>query len=207
MKKILCFGDSNTYGFVPAGRGARFDFDVRYTGVMAEILKERFVVLEEGFNGRTTIFNDYIKGRNGLERVAECITPHNPIDIFVIMLGTNDTKTKFHATESIITNGIERVIDKALTVLPPIAKIVLVAPPHLGENVWRPFSNIDFSEQSYRTARKLGPMYRELANRRNFLFLDASMIVESSKQDMVHLDTDAHKILGTALADLIFKNF
>ena len=97
MKNVLCYGDSNTYGYIPE-TGLRYPKNVRWTGVLQNLLGKNFNVIEEGCNGRTTIFDDPIEGwKNGRDYLKPCLNSHKPIDIIIMMLGSNDLKDFFHA--------------------------------------------------------------------------------------------------------------
>ena len=102
MKTILCFGDSNTWGFDPDATASspypiRHAHDVRWTGVLARELGQEFHVIEEGQNGRTTVHEDpIVQHRNGRTYLPPCLESHKPIDLVVLMLGTNDLKAMFH---------------------------------------------------------------------------------------------------------------
>ena len=98
MKTILCYGDSNTYGYNPAN-GLRYPKSVRWTGRLQELLGNNYMIIEEGCNGRTTIFDDPIDGwKNGLNYLKPCLNSHKPVDIVILMLGSNDLKQTFHAS-------------------------------------------------------------------------------------------------------------
>ena len=98
MKHILCYGDSNTFGTDPV-RGGRHPYEVRWTGALQRLLGGNYRVIEEGCGGRTTVFEDQLSyGRNGLKTLVPCIASHNPLDLIIIMLGTNDLKKRFQAT-------------------------------------------------------------------------------------------------------------
>ena len=100
MKTIVCFGDSNTYGRDPVTRG-RLDKKTRWPGVLQNTLGEEYEVIEEGLNGRTTVWDDPVRGgpkRNGSLYLLPCLESHTPIDLLVIMLGTNDLKARFSVT-------------------------------------------------------------------------------------------------------------
>ena len=98
MKQILCFGDSNTYGYKPDKSG-RFSWGVRWTSILAEKFGRDVNVIEEGLCGRTTIFDDVFRaGRNGSESFPAILESHTPLDLIIIMLGTNDCKTVYGAT-------------------------------------------------------------------------------------------------------------
>ena len=96
MTRILCYGDSNTWGYDPAS-GERFAADIRWTGVLRKVLaSDRFEVIEEGLNGRTTVWDDPIEGqKNGRQYLIPCLESHRPLDLVVILLGTNDLKKRF----------------------------------------------------------------------------------------------------------------
>lgn len=92
MRHILCYGDSNTWGYTP-GTGERHAPDVRWTGVLRRLLGEGWEVLEEGMNGRTTVFdNPMSQGRNGSAYLLTCLETHKPLDLVILMLGTNDLR-------------------------------------------------------------------------------------------------------------------
>ena len=92
MKRILCYGDSNTWGNIPAD-GRRYPADVRWTGVAAKLLGDGYSIIEEGLNGRTTSFDDYyVDCRNGRKGLGYALCAHAPIDLIVVSLGTNDLK-------------------------------------------------------------------------------------------------------------------
>lgn len=60
MKEILCFGDSNTHGYMP-GIGTRYPADTRWSGRLGTLLGDGYHVVEEGMDGRTTAFEDEIQ--------------------------------------------------------------------------------------------------------------------------------------------------
>ena len=79
MKTILCYGDSNTWGYDPASKG-RLGIDARWTGVLARELGTAYRVLEEGLNGRTTVWDDPIEGyKNGREQLVPCLESQRPL--------------------------------------------------------------------------------------------------------------------------------
>ena len=103
---VLCYGDSNTYGSVPGG-GDRFPRDVRWPGVLAARLGDGWHVVEEGLGGRTTVFDDPIlPDRNGKTYLLPCLLSHQPIDLVVVFLGTNDLKARFSASPADIAGGV-----------------------------------------------------------------------------------------------------
>lgn len=109
-KNILCFGDSNTYGYSPEGTG-RYPRQERWTGILAQRLGPAYRILEEGLCGRTTVWEDPIEGdKCGIRHLPSCIASHTPLDLVIIMLGTNDFKQRFHVTASDIALSMERLV-------------------------------------------------------------------------------------------------
>src|SRR6478672_7408743 len=106
-KRILCFGDSNTWGRIPHVPG-RYPVNVRWTGRLQKLLGDNFEIIEEGLGSRTTDLN-YAKkpGRNGRAYLTPCLDSHNPLDVVVIMLGTNDAKIEFNRNAQDIALAVE----------------------------------------------------------------------------------------------------
>lgn len=115
MKRhIVCFGDSNTHGYC-AETGGRFGEDERWCCLLQEKLGDGFLVIEEGLSGRTTCFEDPIhESLSGLDYIYPCLMSHEPVDLLVIMLGTNDTKERFGSSAACIALGLKRLIAKAV---------------------------------------------------------------------------------------------
>ena len=92
MKRILCFGDSNTYGYKP-DRSGQFNENIRWTGLLSKSLGDDFTINEDGVCGRTLAIDDpMFVSRNGLKSIENSIRSNSPIDLLIIMLGTNDLK-------------------------------------------------------------------------------------------------------------------
>ena len=105
MKTIVCFGDSNTWGFNPATKD-RLDRDSRWTGVLRNTLGAEYIVVEEGLNGRTTVWDDPIEGyKNGKTYLIPCLETNHPFDLITIMLGMNDLKKRFSLSAFDVANG------------------------------------------------------------------------------------------------------
>lgn len=199
MKQILCYGDSNTWGLIP-GTTERYPWGVRWTSLLQEKLKDRNVrVLEEGLCGRTTVFEDsYRENRNGLKMLPLILESHTPIDAAILMLGTNDCKTLYHASAQTIGKGISLCID-ALKQAVPAENILLVSPPLLGDDVWKPEKDPEFDIASVQTYRQLKEVYRSIAQLLGVGFLAASDISEPSLVDDEHLTAEGHEKLAQAI--------
>lgn len=102
MKRILCFGDSNTWGHNPESKiGERFDNEFRWVKLLEKKLGKGYSVIEEGLCGRT-INTDYLTAenwyKNGYKYLVPCLKSHNPLSLVIIMLGTNDLKNSLKNT-------------------------------------------------------------------------------------------------------------
>lgn len=208
MKTILCFGDSNTWGFDPvsitAPHPARHPHDVRWTGVLARALGDGFRIIEEGQNGRTTVHDDPLNiCRRGKDYLPACLESHKPIDIVVMMLGTNDLKSTFNVPPGEIASGagvLARMIlasDAGPANRPP--KLLLLCPPAIGDLSHLPDLAAKIPDGTARS-RRLPPYYEALATILGCAYLNSQEIVKPSKTDGIHLDAAEHLKLGQAIA-------
>ena len=207
MKTVLCYGDSNTYGYVPE-TGMRYPRDVRYPGILQMLLGDEYAIIEEGCNGRTTIQDDPIDGwKNGLDYLRPCLNSHKPVDIIILMLGTNDLKTVFHSNAELIAEGAGVLVDViksfSLEKQEFIPKIILVSPPQIGEGIKSsPFYGA-FDERSVEESKKFHLHYEYIAEQKGCVFFDAAKYIKPSEYDSLHLTAKAHAILAEKLSDLI----
>ncbi len=201
MKTVLCYGDSNTWGYDPSTR-SRFPPHVRWTGVLAERLGDGFRVIEEGLNGRTTRWDDPIEpDRNGLAHLRPCVESHQPLDLIIMMLGTNDLKQRFDLCASDIAQSAAGVADMArrCAIVPDRAapQVVLVAPPAVTT-----LTDLDqMFAGAVEKSRHFSRYYRQAAERARLPFFDAGSVIVSSEIDGIHFETNEHRKLGEALAD------
>lgn len=201
MKNILCFGDSNTYGYIPDGSG-RYELSVRYPGVLQEILGADYHVVEEGLCGRTTIYEDPTRYcRKAVDYIEPCLYSHFPLDCIVIMLGTNDCKTVFRAQADEIKDGLAQVIKiiRNISAVP----VIIVAPILLGEKIWQDNFDPDFDRESLDVSKKLASEYKKLATAERCLFLNAAEFAYPSEANQEHMTPEGHKNLAAALAGII----
>ena len=179
MKRILAFGDSNTWGYDPATR-ERYDKDIRWTGLLQNALGDDALILEEGLCGRTTVFDDANRaGRNGFAALPTTA---------IIMLGTNDCKSVFGASAGVIAAGMEKCIAKLTEYVKP-DNILLISPIFL-ENA---ALNSSYDSRSLTVSRELKQAYREVASAYKTSFLAASDIAKASDIDGEHLTEDGHR--------------
>lgn len=203
IRNMLCFGDSNTWGYDPA-TATRYGPEIRWPGVMRRALGEGYSVIEEGLSGRTTVFDDPITpGRRGDDMLPRLCESHAPLDAVVIMLGTNDLKHRCNANPWDIGKGMERLA--LLASLPEYGRggkapsILLVAPPALAE-----LSEFAESFEGGREkSRRLALHVESFAAGLSCGFLDAGTVATCSDIDGIHLEPDAHRALGLAIAEKV----
>ena len=211
MITVLCYGDSNTYGYVPE-TGMRYPKNVRYPGRLQELLGDGYHVIEEGCNGRTTIHDDPIDGwKNGLDYLRPCLNSHKPIDIVTLMLGSNDLKERFHLTAKEISDGVSVLLDVITSFTLEkqgfIPRIVLISPPRIGQGIKAsPFYGA-FDENAIERSKEFPVFYKAVAEKYGCIFLDAAEYVEPSAFDSLHLTAEGHEILAQKLYDCICKNY
>ena len=207
--RILCFGDSNTWGSDPATR-ERFARDLRWTGVLAAALGDGYEIIEEGLRGRTMVFDDpLLPDRNGSRYLAPCILSHQPIDAIVIMLGSNDLKNRFGVSANEIAVGMKELV-RIVRMSPlegpsdRVPKILIVSPPRLGKR--KPDFVAQFSEADEKS-KALGTAMGAMAATLQVPFFDAASIVTTGDHDGVHFPPEEHAKLGRAVAREVEKLF
>ncbi len=197
MGSILAFGDSNTWGLIP-GTKKRYPWGVRWTSLVQEELKENRII-EDGLCGRTTVFEDQLRPfRKGAEVLPLALEGNYPLDGAIIMLGTNDCKTMFNASEHVIGLGLEKCLDELEKYLLP-EQILVISPISLGEEVWRPEKDPEFDASSVETSISLKDEYEKIALKRGNRFLAASDVATASSVDDEHMDEEGHKALAIAI--------
>ncbi|MBQ9989386.1 MAG: lipolytic enzyme, G-D-S-L [Lachnospiraceae bacterium] len=207
-KKIVCFGDSNTHGYNSKTMG-RFSEEERWTCLLNKYLGEEYIVAEEGLEGRTACFEDPLfEGLCGFNYIYPCIMTHKPIDLLIIMLGTNDVKERFSSTPENVAKGIERLCQKAKDT--PIAfrnkpNILLITPPPIEPGYETTEVYGEMGRSCVEKSRALAPLYEAVAKRLEIHYLDAGRIpgVDMYPYDYMHLSLDAHDNFAKELARII----
>lgn len=208
MKKtIVCFGDSNTHGYCSA-TGGRFDENVRWTALLQKYLGEDYDIVEEGLNGRTTVFEDPLsEGMNGLSSIFYSLMSHEPVDLLIIMLGTNDTKARFCASAEIISKGLERLTNKALSLKEAWRdqpNILLIAPAPIDPRYEDTYMSGGMGSGCARKSAELADWYLDVADRLDCHYLDAGALnLSMHPGDYMHLDAQSHQKLAAHLTALI----
>ena len=204
MRTVLCFGDSNTYGQIPGGTPLqRFLPGERWPGILRAKLGSNWYVVEEGLSGRTTVYDDPIEGdiKNGRRYLKPCLMSHAPLDLVILMLGTNDLKARFNQPASEVAMGIGCLIhdikDLALGPGGCAPEIIVVAPPPMLDDIheW-----VAIFSGAQKKSRELALQYEIIADSLEVHFFDAGAVIVSDPADGFHLSREAHQTLGLALA-------
>ncbi|MFO7848397.1 MAG: SGNH/GDSL hydrolase family protein [Spirochaetia bacterium] len=203
MKRILCYGDSNTWGNIPIS-GARYGEDIRWPGVLAALMGPDYRVIEEGLNGRTTVFEDPLQeGRNGKTYLLPCLLSHRPLDIVILMLGTNDMKQRYGVPAEDIARGAgvlaQIILNSGAGPDNTAPQLILFSPPSLGKlTAFGPM----FAGASGKS-RDLGAALRVVAQEIGCSFVDISAEVSAGNGDGIHLEPEGHRRVAELAAKAI----
>ena len=205
MKAILCYGDSNTWGYIP-GSGERYAPHIRWPGVLQQALGSGYKIIEEGLNGRTTVWDDPLSEyRNGKDYLVPCLETHAPLDLVILMLGSNDIKMRFSVPQLNIADGVGILVgsihssDTGVQGEPP--QVLLIAPPPIT-----PVPGSDIEEEfvgGVEKSLKFAEHYRRVADEYNCSFLDSSQVISPSIIDGLNFEADAHEALALAIAERV----
>ena len=191
MRTLLCFGDSNTWGYIPGSNGRRFPREVRWPVRLQLALGDEWQVIAEGLNGRTAAMDSPVaEGRNGLPYLVPCLHSHAPIDLLVIFLGTNDVGARFALPEPDVAGSVGRLVKVARSAEAGpegrAPEILVICPP--------PFAG-----------HRLGPHFAELCSELGCELLDldgvASYVVVGD--DIEHLDEAAHAAVASGVEERV----
>lgn len=214
---VLCYGDSNTFGAKPLKddffekplvlSNQRYDWNIRWTGILQKELGPEYNIIEEGLGSRTTSIDDSIEGmhKNGLTYLLPCLESHCPIDLVVLMLGTNNLKKRFSLSAYDISMSIMPLLNIINTShLGPNGdqpKILLMSPPTIG----RLTILAEILEEGKEKSKKLAKYYMKIAKLYNCYFFNTDKIISTSDIDGVHFEEKEHRILGKNIAQLVKK--
>lgn len=207
-KRILCFGDSLTWGFDPVTK-SRFPDENRWPVVLQNELGDSCQVIEEGQSGRTIATEDPAEGeKNGLKYILPCLESHSPLDMVIIMLGSNDCKQKFAYSAMDIAGEMQIFLEKVIAYdhfrCSDQFKILLVSPPVISEHIRGSWLEDCFNaDHAIKVSSELASWYLKLSGIYHCSFLDASEYVTTSEADGCHLDADGQRKLGSAIAEKI----
>jgi len=207
MKNILFFGDSNTWGFIPATDFERYSYEVRICGRLQNILGGDYKIIEEALNGRMTAWDDPMnEDKNGSKQLPFILDSQRPLDVVVIMLGVNDMKHYMHLTALDSAMGCSKLIDIVKAAgcgnERGTPEIILVSPP-LYVDSQRPWGRI--FDGAIEKTKHFSETYKEVADTHNVHFFDAAKAIPPYDGDGVHIDENGTKIIAEGLSELIKK--
>lgn len=209
MRTVLCFGDSNTHGQVPGGSPLdRYPPPLRWAGIMAKSLGSDWHVIEEGLSGRTTVHSDPIEGshKNGRTYLRPCLQSHAPIDLVIIMLGTNDLKARFSLPPSEVAMGMGCLVHDIRELAPGPRghdpEIMIVSPPPMLDDI-KEWEAIFSGAQA--KSHRLAHEFEVMADSLEVHFFDAGSVCQCAPEDGFHIDAEAHRLLGEALAQEVLS--
>jgi lysophospholipase L1-like esterase len=206
-KTVLCYGDSNTWGQNDDKNYAgRYASNVRWTGKLQALLGDEYYIIEEGLGGRTTNLehpNPAKQSRNGLTYFGPCLDSHSPVDVIIIMLGTNDLKVHYQRPISEVAAALKLYVEE-VNVSNLNAKILFVSPIFINDTAPKfvDYYGDIYDVVSAEKSRKLADEIKRLADETGSLFFDASTVAKAGL-DGVHFDEQSHASLALSLAELI----
>lgn len=196
--KILCYGDSNTWGFSPIN-GSRFPEDIRWPGVLRRCLGEGFTVIEDGLNGRTLCaFGMEGDPLNGSEHLVTILRVHKHVDLLILYLGINDLFIDPHSSVAAMAEELEEVIDNARDIQASLPVLVLAPLP---VNVGRDYHA--YYHEQIEKSFDLIAAFENLSARKGCHFLDPSQVISASRHDGVHIEAEEHIKLGLHLCVIV----
>ncbi|MGB1311747.1 MAG: SGNH/GDSL hydrolase family protein [Leucothrix sp.] len=203
MKRILCFGDSNTWGYDPETH-ERYDNKTRWPCVMSNVLGDDYEIVEEGMNGRTTVWDDPVDGlMSGLNYLEPCLLSHKPLDLVIVMLGTNDLKDRFCVSAYEIAKSAGRLVQKVHTSdagpQGSSPSVLLIAPPPIVMSE----SGLDTRQHGLEKSRQFAEKFADIAHELGCYFADAGDFIESSPVDGIHFSAESQQQLGQSIAKII----
>ena len=200
MVTLLCFGDSNTWGYNPA-TWERYPLDIRWPGVLQNELGESYRVIEDGQNGRTAVEGKIFTGFNTSKTdLVSTLANYSPLDLVILMLGTNDLLMRSSVSPNDVGKGIDALLDiirnSGAGPGSSAPAVLLLAPPPIGSHS----GETDALESAVTQSHLFAERYASIAADFDCAFLNTGEIVRSSEIDGSHLDASEHKKLGFAVA-------
>ncbi|MCD7879136.1 MAG: GDSL-type esterase/lipase family protein [Candidatus Gastranaerophilales bacterium] len=200
MKKILCFGDSNTYGYNPQTRG-RYPFHIRWTGILQKLCTDKYKIIEAGCNNRTC----FMDNPDGIEQTGCKILPKylsSDLDIIILALGINDLQFFYNPTFEQIEQGIIQLIEIVKNNCPE-CEIILLSPSNINEFVIKGYFSNQFNRESINKSLMMGEIYKKTAERFSCKFLDLNTVASVSNADGLHYSEQAHEKIAKAVYNII----
>ncbi|MDO5539337.1 MAG: GDSL-type esterase/lipase family protein [Eubacteriales bacterium] len=217
MKNILCFGDSNTWGYdytqydISSGLTKRMAFGERWTGILQNKLGSDYRIIEEAMNGRTTIcYDPFFPNVKGMDALKAALDSHAPLDMVILQLGVNDLKHMFQLTAGMIAYGIEQMICEIQKSYYgyPVPQVLLIAPSPVRKEIAEGIFGFSYGPLAYEKSCQFGVLYQKAAEDHGCLFVDCGkMNFSLNDLDGLHYSREDHKKLGEAVYKKVCSAF
>lgn len=210
MRTILCYGDSNTYG-LKSDLLSRYPREVRWTGKLQRNLGEEYYIIEEGLGGRTTVWDDPVEEyKNGKKYLLPCLDSHKPLDLVILMLGTNDLKSRFGVSPFDIGVSMENLVkavkksDAGINFVAPEILLVTPVPIH---SVGRTEDLDQMLPDMEKRSRALAFYYEQIAERQKIHYMNPAGLVEINETDGIHYTETGHAQMAKLMEKKIREIF
>lgn len=209
-KRILCFGDSNTWGYIPGTKHQRYPANIRWTGVLQDALGLDYEVIEEGLNSRGIVKGDGRPGkeqRSAMEYILACLDTHDPLDYVIVCLGANELKAEFQLSAEEVGDNMSTLVDMICSrpsqFREQSPEVILVVPAAIDEPT-------DYAQKdgkfvgAYAKSLQLADVLSNVAQAHECRMLDIQQYLKTG-EDGVHLLPESHRLLGEKLASFSTK--
>lgn len=202
MAEIVCFGDSNTFGFNPRN-GKRYDENTRWSGILKNKLKQNYKVVESGCNNRTCYsINPDSDELTGFKALPKCIK--STTEYLILAVGLNDLQKFYSSTDEEIKNGLVNLINIAKNISPKI-EIIILAPSRINDNILNSYFAMLFNKEAIEKSIKMSQLYIEVANKENCKYINLDNFVKTSAIDGLHYLEEEHKQIANLIINTCFK--
>ncbi len=199
MKKILCFGDSNTYGFIP-NSGKRYDKNTRWTGILQTLCGQEYEIIEAGCNNRTAFCDNPAGEMFTGYKILPVYLNQKP-DIIILSIGINDLQFAYNPTLEKFYEGITGLVEMAKS---SGAQIILTAPPVLTNDVLKGYFACLFDKTSIEKSQKIGEIFKRIAQEKDCKFINLNESAKVSPQDGLHFDPKEHKKIANTILNFLY---
>jgi lysophospholipase L1-like esterase len=204
IRTVICYGDSNTWGNIPRS-DERYPRNIRWPGALQDILGNTYDVISEGLCGRTFVALDPAKQhRTGITHLQSILETNDPIDLVIVMLGTNDVKTTYGLTAEEISQDLEEtifLIRSEKVDLEKDPKILIICPPPVIDPKTKDLDGRMVNGPEI--FKSLPKYYKEVAERNDCEFINAGEYISSSDVDGYHLGKEAHLRLAEVISEKV----
>lgn len=200
MKKILCYGDSNTFGFNPQN-GLRYNENERWSGILKSNLKSKFEVIEKGLNNRFG-FNKHPNGVEycALKHLKVLLDKNSDIDLIILAIGTNDLQYSLNTSDFLFENGLRQIINY---IIEKNIKIILIPPVVLDERILSGYFSCQFDNSSILKSKNISEIYKKISKEYNLSYFDFNEFVKPSDEDGLHYDKISHFEIAKKLTPFV----